>query len=58
MIVIQCWVEGTMSILLNRATEEALSGRTRSNNPGEQEDPRTIGYQVDSSQSQVGHSRA
>lgn len=39
-IVVEVWVEGVMAMLQNRATEEGLSGKTRSNNPGEQEDPR------------------
>ena len=42
MLLIECWVEGTMPILLNRPTEEALSGRTRTTNPGEEDDPRDI----------------
>lgn len=45
MMTVQATVEGTAAILLNRATEEALTGGgcgTRTNNAGEREDPRTI----------------
>jgi hypothetical protein len=41
-LLIDIWAAGTTSLLLNRATEEALSGRTRSNNPGEPLDPRVV----------------
>jgi hypothetical protein len=42
MMTVQVTIEGVQSILLNRATEEALSGGTRPNNAGEREDQRTI----------------
>ena len=42
MIQICCWLEGITAILIHRATEEALSGDTRGNMPGEKQDPRTI----------------
>jgi hypothetical protein len=42
MILIEAWVAGTMPILLHRATEESLSGDTRTNTVGEKKDPRTI----------------
>jgi len=38
----EIWVEGVMPLLQHRATEEALSGATRQNTPGEREDPRDI----------------
>jgi hypothetical protein len=41
-ILIDAWIVGTSPMLQNRATEEALSGKTRSNNPGEPDDPRDI----------------
>jgi len=37
---ITAWIEGTRPMLQHRATEEALSGKTRTNTPGEDEDPR------------------
>jgi hypothetical protein len=40
--IVECWITGTMPLLQNRATEEALTGKTRSNNPGAAEDPRDI----------------
>ncbi len=42
MMTIEFWMEGVTPILLHRATEEALSGETRSNTVQEREDPRTI----------------
>ena len=41
-IQVEVWVEGDTPLLQNRATEEALMGRTRKNTPGEEEDPRDI----------------
>jgi hypothetical protein len=41
-LLIEAWTTGSTPMLCHRATEEALSGRTRSNNPGETEDPRVI----------------
>ena len=41
-IQIEIWIEGVMPLLQHRATEEALSGATRQNTPGEREDPRDI----------------
>lgn len=41
-LLIDCWVEGATPLLQNRATEEALSGKTRNNMPGEELDPREI----------------
>jgi hypothetical protein len=42
MIYLRIWVEGTGAILLHRATEEALSNKTRTNTIEAEEDPRTI----------------
>jgi len=44
MIQILIWCEGMSSLLMNRATEEALGGgkKTRTNTIGEVEDPRTV----------------
>jgi hypothetical protein len=42
LIVCEVWFTGTTPLLQNRATEEALSGKTRTNTPGEQDDPRNI----------------
>jgi hypothetical protein len=42
MLVIELWAQGTASLLLNRATEEALTGQTRENVPGEVQDPRDV----------------
>lgn len=42
MIVIELWCSGTTPLLINRASEEALSGKTRSTNPGEVDDPRIV----------------
>lgn len=39
---VEVWLEGATPLLQNRATEEALSGRTRSNTPGEEMDPRDV----------------
>ena len=39
---IYAWIQGVTSLLQNRATEEALSGQTRSNTPGSEEDIRVI----------------
>lgn len=41
-VVIEAMGEGVTPMLLHRATEEALEGSTRSNNPVEKEDPRVI----------------
>jgi hypothetical protein len=41
-VQVEIWVEGVMPLLQHRATEEALSGATRHNTPGEREDPRDI----------------
>jgi len=38
--VIEVWAAGATPLLQNRATEEALSGSTRNNNPIAQDDPR------------------
>lgn len=37
---VEVWIEGTTAMLCNRATEEALSGRTRTNTPTGDDDPR------------------
>jgi len=42
MITIEIWTEGTTAILLNRATEEALSGRTRAQTLEQAPDPRDV----------------
>jgi len=42
MINIEMFIEGSMPILLHRATEEDLTGKTRVNAAQEQDDPRTI----------------
>jgi hypothetical protein len=42
MLLIDITVEGTTAILLNRATEEALKGKTRTNTAQEDEDPRDV----------------
>ena len=42
MIQVRFVIEGTMPMLCHRATEEALTGETRKNNPTEREDPRVI----------------
>ena len=39
-IVVEAWITGLQPMLQNRATEEALSGQTRTNNAGERETPR------------------
>lgn len=39
---IEVWFEGTTPMLQHRATEEALSGRTRNNSPGSEDDPRDV----------------
>jgi hypothetical protein len=41
-LLVDFFIEGATPLLQNRATEEALSGKTRSNTPGEEDDPRTI----------------
>jgi len=41
-LVIEAWIEGTRPMLQNRATEEALSGSTRSNTPGTEQNPRDL----------------
>jgi hypothetical protein len=40
--LIDAWVCGATPMLQHRATEESLSGKTRSNNPGGEEDPRDV----------------
>jgi hypothetical protein len=42
MITIECWLEGTTPMLLHRATEEALSGKTRTNTVDQEQNPRDI----------------
>ena len=42
MIQVRMIIEGTMPMFCHRATEEALTGETRKNNPTEREDPRVI----------------
>lgn len=42
MILVELWCSGTTSLLINRASEEALSGKTRSTNPGEVDDQRVV----------------
>src|SRR3990167_9234509 len=39
---IEIWFEGAAPMLQNRATAEALSGKTRSNSPGSEENPRDV----------------
>jgi hypothetical protein len=39
-VLIDTWIAGATPLLQHRATEEALSGATRSNNPTQQNDPR------------------
>lgn len=39
---IEVWFEGITPMLQHRATEEALSGKTRNNTPGGEENPRDI----------------
>lgn len=39
---IEAWINGTAPMLQHRATEEALSGTTRNNTPGEEDDPRNV----------------
>jgi hypothetical protein len=46
MVTIKVWIEGTTPLLVNRATEEALSGKTRSLGIGDAEDPRDIAERV------------
>lgn len=41
-VIIEAWACGTTPMLQHRATEEALTGRTRQNTPGEDEDPRNV----------------
>lgn len=41
-VVVEAWVNGTTPMLQHRATEEALGGKTRSNSPGHDENPRSI----------------
>jgi len=41
-VIIEAWGEGVTPMLAHRATEEALQGSTRSNNPVEREDPRVV----------------
>lgn len=40
--LVEIWICGITPMLQHRATEEALSGKTRSNMPGEDENPRDI----------------
>jgi hypothetical protein len=42
MLTLEIWAEGVTSMLIHRATEEALTGATRTNTIQEREDPRTI----------------
>src|SRR5271167_3005565 len=53
-VLIEVWVAGTTPMLQHRATEEALSGKTRPNMPGEDENPRDIAeravYRLESKQ--------
>jgi hypothetical protein len=42
MLTIDIWAEGVTALLMNRATEEGLLGKTRSNNAGEVADPRDV----------------
>ncbi len=42
MMTIEVWAEGTTPLLIHRATEEALSGKTRTNTVEADEDPRNI----------------
>ena len=42
LLLIEMWGVGTTPMLLNRATEEALSGSTRANTPGEEINPRDV----------------
>ena len=42
LLEVEAWLEGTTPMLQHRATEEALSGKTRRNTHSEEEDPRTI----------------
>jgi hypothetical protein len=41
-LVVEAWASSATAMLLHRATEESLSGKTRSNNPGQAEDPRVV----------------
>lgn len=41
-VIVEAWATGATPLLQNRATEEALSGKTRTNTPGEEPDPRDI----------------
>jgi len=41
-LMIEAWVEGTRPVLVNRATEDDLMGKTRQNTPGAEEEPRDI----------------
>jgi hypothetical protein len=40
MMTVECWVEGTTPMLIHRATEEALSGKVRTNTVDSPENPR------------------
>ena len=42
LIEVEAWVDGSTPLLLHRATEEALTGDTRANTPGERPDPRDV----------------
>ena len=53
-ILVEARVEDVTPMLLHRATEEALAGKTRNNNPTEEDDPRDIAgkavYRMDDGQ--------
>src|ERR1700677_71673 len=42
MMTIETWLEGTTPILMHRATEEALSGKTRTNTVDAEQNPRDV----------------
>lgn len=42
LILVDVWINGTTPMLQHRATEEALAGNTRSNNPTQRPDPRDV----------------
>jgi len=46
MLLVELWISSATPMLQHRATEEALSGRTRSNNPTEPENPRDAAERV------------
>lgn len=41
-IIVEAWATGATPMLQHRATEEALSGKTRSNLPGDEVNPRDV----------------